>query len=255
VRRLRPIRHDDRLSVVDHLDELRTRILVSLASFAVAFGICFGWQRDAIIDIANRPLHGREPITLGVAEQFTTTLTLCAYAALLLALPVILYQAYAFVVPAFTPRERRVAMPLMLLIPVLFVGGAVFSYFVVVPAALKFLLHFEADRFNTQIRAREYYGFIGLSLVSVGILFQIPVGVLALTRLGVVSVDQLRRNRRYAVLVIAIVAAALPGVDPVSMIIEMLPLIVLYELSIVLARLFGRSREQVGDAIAPLEGT
>src|SRR6266536_2780161 len=252
--RFRPVSHEDRLSIVEHLDELRTRLVVSLLTFAVALALCF-WQNHFILKLVNRPLHGRTPLTLGVAEPFTTTLTVTAYAAILLSLPVVLYQRYAFVLPAFKPSERRVAFPLMMMIPFLFIAGVVFGYYVVLPAALKFLLNFNSDQFNTQIRARDYYSFVSLSLLSIGVLFQVPVGVLALTRLGVVSPRQLRKNRRYAILAIAVIAALLPGVDPVSMLIEMVPLVLLYELSILLAVAFGRPAEEVSDRVVSAEGS
>src|SRR4051795_5249364 len=242
--KLRPIGHEDRLSVVEHLDELRTRIIISITAFGVALGLCF-WQNHLLLRIVNHPLgHHHKPTTLGVAEPFTTTLTVSAYAAILLALPVVLYQLYAFVLPAFSPTERRVALPLLMMVPFLFMGGVAFGYFVVIPAALKFLLHFNTDEFHVQIRARDYYSFIALTLISVGIVFQVPVFILALTRLGVTTPQKLRRNRRYAFLVCAVVAAALPGVDPVSMLLEMAPLVVLYEISILLAKAFGTPRER-----------
>jgi sec-independent protein translocase protein TatC len=236
--RIKKIDHGERLALTGHLDELRTRVLVSLAAFGVALGLCF-WQNHLILAAVNVPLHGKQLLTLGVAEPFTTTVMLAAYAAILLALPVVLYQLYAFVLPAFNRTERKVALPLMLMVPVLFVGGAAFAFFVVVPAALQFLLHFNADQFQTQLRAREYYSFLSLTMISCGIVFQVPVGVLALTRLGITSAAGLRAKRRYAWLGCAVVAAALPGVDPVSMLLEMVPLVALYELSIVLAALFG----------------
>ncbi len=252
-RRIRPVGHDDRLSLVDHLDELRTRIILALLAFGVALALCF-WQNHLILRIINEPLHGRKPITLGVAEPFTTTFTLSAYAAILISLPVILYQLYAFILPAFTPVERRVAMPLLLMVPFLFIAGVVFGYYVVMPAALKFLLHFNTHQFNVQIRARDYYSFVTMTLVACGLLFQIPVAILGLNRLGVVTPRQLRKNRRYAILVIAVLAMLLPGVDPVSMLIEMVPMIVLYELSILLAVAFGRPSEDVSDQVVSAEG-
>src|SRR5690242_21209245 len=121
-RRIRPVSHDDTLSLVEHLDELRNRIIVSLIAFGVALGLCF-WQNHLILRIVNDPLNGRKPITLGVAEPFTTTFTLSAYAAILIAMPVVLYQLYAFILPAFTPKERHIAMPLLLMVPFLFIAG------------------------------------------------------------------------------------------------------------------------------------
>src|SRR6266508_1524529 len=175
--RLGPVDFEDRLTLVEHLDELRTRIIISLAALTVAFGLCF-WQNHLLLDIANRSLPREiEPITFGVSEPFFTTITISGYAALVLALPVILYQTYAFILPALTQREKRVIVPFLLMVPVLFVAGVVFAYFVVFPAAVSFLLNFNTDEFNVQVRARDYYSFFAITLGAVGVLFQIPVGV------------------------------------------------------------------------------
>jgi sec-independent protein translocase protein TatC len=239
VGRLKPISPEDQVSLVDHLGELRERLVASLAALGVAFAICF-WQSDLLLELANGPLPaGHERlITFGVTEPFTTTLTVSAYGALILALPVVLFQAYAFILPAFSKHQQRAIVPLLLLIPALFVAGIAFGYFVVLPAATGFLLNFNDAQFNIQVRASEYYSFFATTLLACGVVFQVPVGILSVTRLGIVTVDQLKQNRRYAYLACSIAAAALPGVDPVSIIIETVPLILLYELSIVLARIF-----------------
>jgi sec-independent protein translocase protein TatC len=260
VPRIKPIEHEDRLSIVEHLDELRSRLITCACVFAIALAVCF-WQNHALLDIANNPLPSNveEPITLGPAEAFTTTMTVSAYFAILVSLPVILYQLYAFVLPAFTPRERKVATPLLLLVPFLFIGGVVFCYFVVLPGALNFLLDFNADEFQNEVRARDYYSFVAMTEIAMGILFQVPVGVLAAVKLGITTPQKLRKNRRYAILVIAIVAALLPTIDPVTMLLEMVPLLVLFELSILLASAFGRPSEdaeaEVGDRLASAEGS
>jgi len=239
VAKIRPVAYEDRLTLVEHLDELRTRIIISVIAFAVALGLCF-WQNELLLEIANGPLPGdREPITFGVAEPFTTTLTISAYAALLLSLPVILYEAYAFVLPALSPRERAVIVPYLIAAPFLFVGGVVFAYFVVIPAATEFLLNFNESEFQIQVRARDYYSFFALTEISVGILFQIPIAILAVTRLGIVTPDQIAANRRYAILVIAVVAMLLPGTDPITMLLSMVPLVLLFEGSLLLARAVG----------------
>jgi sec-independent protein translocase protein TatC len=194
-------------------------------------------------------------VTLGVAEPFLTTLTVAAYAAILIAMPVILYELYAFVLPAFSPTERRVALPLLLMVPFLFIAGVAFAYFVVIPAALQFLLHFNQHQFNLQVRARDYYGFFSLTLIALGLVFQLPVFILGLVKVGITTPAKLRKNRRYAILVCAVVAAALPGVDPVSMLIEMVPLVALYELSILLAALLGRSSSEAAEPLASAEGS
>ena len=239
--RIRSAKYDEHLTLVEHLDELRTRLILSIAAFVVAFGVCF-WQNHRILTWLDNPLpHDRHPITLGVTEPFMTTITVTAYCALLVALPFVLYQVYAFVLPAFSPSERRVALPLLMLVPVLFIAGVAFGYFLVLDPAVHFLLNFNDNQFNVQVRARDYYSFVTMTLLAMGIIFQIPMGIIAATRLGITSPKQLRQQRRYAYLIITVVAALLPSIDPVSMLIEMVPLIVLFELSIVLASLFGQS--------------
>jgi sec-independent protein translocase protein TatC len=240
VARLRTARFDERLSLVEHLDELRTRIVVCVAVLVVAVGLCF-WQNHHLLHLINGPLPAhKKPFTLSPTEPFLTTFKISAYAGIILALPIILYQAYAFVLPALSPAERRVIVPFLVLVPFLFIAGVVFGYLVVLPAALKFLLNFNNDQFNVQVRASDYYSFVTITLLAMGIVFQVPMGILALTRLGIVSVDQLRHNRRYAYFILAVVAMLLPGTDPITMLVELAPLLVLYEFSIVLARIFGR---------------
>jgi sec-independent protein translocase protein TatC len=310
---LRSVRHDDQLSLVEHLDELRTRILVCLFAFAVCFGLAF-WQNDKVLEIVNRPFikatsgekargalartqtfnrsvgalasanaalarsladeedlsaatkaqavklaqqsealarsipsAERQPVTLGVAEPFTSTFKVAAYAALLFALPIILWQAYAFVLPAFSPSERKVALPLMMMVPFLFIAGAVFAYFVVLPSAIKVLQNFNSDNFDILVQARDLYKFTILTCVALGLLFQVPIGILGLTRMEIISVAQLRANRRYAILVIAVLAMLLPGTDPITMLLSMAPLIVLFEGSILLAALLERRSERRTD--------
>jgi sec-independent protein translocase protein TatC len=241
VRGIKRIAHDEAAPLVDHLTELRARVIASIAAFGTALALCF-WQNHLLLEILRGPLHGKRLITLGVAEPFTTTLTVAAYAAAVLALPILLYQLYAFMIPALAPGHQRAARGLALLVPVLFLAGAAFAFFVVVPAALQFLLHFNADQFNLQLRAKDYYSFVTLTTLSVGAVFQVPIAILALTRLGVLTPAKLRGARRYAYVACAVVAAALPGVDPVSMLLETVPLIALYELSIGLASAFGSPR-------------
>jgi len=253
VARYRAPQFDEHLTLVEHLDELRTRLIVSIAALVVASGLCF-WQNDLLLEIANKPLPGDlVPITFGVTEPFMTTVTLSVYAGILLAMPVILYQLYAYVLPAFSLQERRVVLPFLLAVPFLFIAGVVFAYFVVIPAATQFLLNFNASEFNIEVRAREYYSFFALTCISIGVLFQIPIGILAVTRLGIITPEQLGRNRKYAILVIAIVAMLLPGTDPVTMLISMLPLVVLFEVSLLLARAFGTPPEEAASGEAAEE--
>ena len=318
---LKPIAHDDRLTIVDHLDELRSRLIACAVTFAIAFVICF-WQNHALLSFLNEPLRDstptaqdpqgsgrlagvaaaqrqvrdglvaaarafeaidrtatlppsaqaalseavremsaaaqglprtnppRVPITTGVGEPFTATLTVVAYFALLFSLPVILYQAYAFVLPAFTPSERRVVLPLMLMIPFLFIAGVVFGYFLVLPPAVSFLQNFNNTDFDVLLQARDYYRFELMALIATGLAFQLPVGLLALNRLGLLSARKLRSSWRYAIVAIAVVAAILPGVDPVTTVILMVPMLLLYGLSIVLLTIADRKRERGGEVVA-----
>ncbi len=248
-RRVKAVSHEDRLTLVEHLDELRARLIVCIVVFGVALALCF-WQNHLLLEIAQGPLPDNrdELITFGVTEPFTTTLTVSAYGAVVLALPVVLWQLYAYVLPAFSQAERRTVLPLLLLFPVLFLAGIAFAYFVVMPAALRFLLDFNDGQFNIQLRARDYYSFFSMTEIACGLIFQLPLAIIAVTRLGIVRVEQLSENRRYAYLAIAVLAAALPGVDPVTMLIEMVPLLVLYELSILLARVLGRPGRSGGVA-------
>jgi sec-independent protein translocase protein TatC len=325
-RRLRPVAHEDRLSLVEHLTELRVRLVVAIVAFSAATAVCM-WQNHTLLDLLNRPLdatvsHGskdplvqgarydqavkrfllqnaavsrrlalteeeprtraellalarsgeqaallapkvraRRPVTLGVGEPFMETLKVSAYAGLLLSLPLILYELYAFILPAFSKREREVAVPAMVGIPILFVTGVVFGYFTVVPSAIKFLQNFNTDSFDVLVQAQPYYKFVILLLAAMGLLFQIPVFLVAANKLGIVSARMLSKNRRYAVLVIAIVAMVLPGQDPVTMTLLMLPMYVLYELSILVVWLLDRRARRhdaemeaaVEDADAPSE--
>jgi len=241
------------MALVDHLDELRARLVVCLAVFGVALALCF-WQNHLLLEIASAPLPAghQKLITFGVTEPFTTTFTVSAYAAIILALPFVLYQLYAFILPAFSKQQQRAIVPLLMMIPALFIAGVAFGYFLVLPAAAKFLLNFNDTQFNVQVQAKQYYSFFAMTVLACGIVFQVPVGILSVTRLGIVKVEQLTKNRRYAYLACALLAAALPGVDPVSMLIETAPLIALYELSIVLARIFGQpAPAPLADAPAP----
>jgi sec-independent protein translocase protein TatC len=318
---IRPVGFEDRLSLVDHLDELRTRLIVSGVVLAIAFGFCL-WQNHELLRIINKPLQaqtrkqvakgqgtvgqavvaqqavlkvahetqsalgalaapgsgvsasaraqlqpliaalgtdvkkiprnppGDNPVTLGVGEPFTTTLTVALYFALVLALPLILYELYGFILPALSPAERRVAVPLLTAIPFLFAGGVAFGYYVVLPAAVHFFVNFNASEFNVLVQASQFYKFAATVLLAMGVIFQVPVAILAATRVGLVTVRQLRHNRRYALVACAVVAAFLPG-DLITLVLETVPLYLLYEVSILVASFVGRAQAAgIGDATA-----
>ncbi len=330
-RRLAPIGHEDQLTLVDHLQELRNRLVSSLIFVTLVFVFTF-WQSERVLGFITQPVDNalsttknnedskkkdadevqfayqtavsaallalkddsadltkavgalkasktvradreltasiatlqdriakrakvlnqlkltapsidRRPITLGVTEPFLVTITSSLYAALLLALPFLLYQIYAFVLPAFTPRERTVALPLMLMVPFLFLGGVLFAYYLVLPQATDFLLNFNDGEFNIQVQGREAVKFVTSFLIAIGLMFQLPVGILAVARSGIVSVAQLRSSRRYVIVAFAVIAAVLtPTPDPATMLLAMAPLVVLYELSIIAASWLERVR-------------
>ncbi len=250
--RLRAAKFDEQMTLVEHLDELRNRIVVSAAVLVVACGLCF-WQNHLLLELANKPLPKGvdQPLTFGVTEPFMTTLKVSIYAGILIALPVLLYQAYAFMLPALKPTEKRFVRPFLLLVPMLFIAGVTFAYFVVIPAATKFLLNFNQGEFNIQVQARQYYSFIITTLLAVGFVFQVPMGIVAVTRLGIVTPQQLSQNRRYAYLILAVVAMFLPGTDPVTMLIELAPLLALFELSLILARAMGTPAERAPEPEPP----
>ncbi|MFZ0040108.1 MAG: twin-arginine translocase subunit TatC [Solirubrobacteraceae bacterium] len=303
---LRPIGHEDRLSIVDHLDELRSRLIICAIALGVAFALCF-WQNSLLLTALNKPLPAsvktaanhlggltkdsvsaardieasaalfrqlsvtgklsladratiaaaaskleaagqalpqttpkNVPITIGVGEPFTTTLTVCFYFALLLALPVLLYQAYAFIIPALSPNERRVALPVMLAAPVLFVIGVIFTYIIVLPAAIGFLQGYNSNQFNALVQAKPLYSFEVLTMAAIGLAFQLPLGLLGLRQIGVIDGSTLTKHWRYSVIAIAVIAAAMPGADPVTTGLETLPLVILFVASIFLLKFADR---------------
>jgi sec-independent protein translocase protein TatC len=305
-KRLRPIGHEDRLSVVDHLDELRTRLFVCLAVLVVAFGVCF-WQSGHLLNALNNPLHhlsrsarnhlsgvegdqvgerrnllnlasdlkglsqssqqdtgdralfaaaaqsaqgaadalpssttGVDPVTLGVGEPFTTTLSVSFWFALLISSPVLLYQLIAFIVPALSPRERTVVMPILVAAPVLFFAGIVFTYIIVLPAAIKFLQGYNGSHFQSLVQAAPLYSFEVLTMAAIGLAFEMPIVLLGLRAIGVINGTTLTRHWRYATVIIAIIAAAMPGADPVTTGLETAPLVVLFLASIVLLKIADR---------------
>jgi sec-independent protein translocase protein TatC len=307
---IRTVGHEERLSLIDHLEELRTRLIVSGVAFAIVFGLCF-WQNHALLSFINRPLHkqteqqvlrgegpagatwlaqkgvlevakdtqkalgalsapasglppatraglagaisklqadvsriprspsGIDPTTLGPGEPLTATLTVTLYFSLVIALPLILFELYGFLLPAFSPSERRVVMPLLVSIPFLFAAGAAFGYLVVLPTAVHFLQNFNASQFNVMVQANQYYKFAATVLLAMGLAFQAPVVILGAVRAGLVTPRQLRRHRRYALLVCAGVAAFLPG-DAFTLVLETVPLYLLYEASILIASVAAR---------------
>jgi sec-independent protein translocase protein TatC len=235
----RRLGQDEVAGLVDHLGELRTRLMVSSVALAAGFGVAYALHGH-LIHWLNKPLDGRKPVTFAVTEPFMTSMKVSLFAGFALALPVILWQVWGFLAPAIRKGTERVLLACVAFASLLFAGGLAFGYTVALPAAVHFLTNYDDDIYNIQIRASSYYSFAIMVLLSVGIVFELPVFILALVRLGITSATKLRRNRRIGYVVVAAVAVALPGVDPVTTLFEMAPLMVLFESSIWLSVLLER---------------
>jgi sec-independent protein translocase protein TatC len=239
----------DNAELVVHLDELRSRLIICLVGLAGGTAIAFAFHHR-LLELLNRPLPGprRHPVTFGVAEPFSTSFKVSLYAGLALALPIILWQVWSFLAPAVAASAQRAIAAFVVAATALFGVGVAFGYGVVLPPALHFLTNYDAGVYDIQIRASDYYSFVLVVLVALGVVFELPIFILALVRLGVTSADKLRRNRRIGIVATAALAVALPGVDPVTTVFEMVPLVALFEASIWLAVWFERRRRG-----APLE--
>jgi sec-independent protein translocase protein TatC len=187
----------------------------------------------------------KKPITIGLGEPFSTSITVAFAFALFLGLPLLLWQAWAFVAPAVPPADRRAVRPLLALAPLLFLAGVAFAYVLVLPPAVRFLQGFNHGAFDALVQARDYYRFELTTMLALGAIFQLPVVMLVLGRVGLLGSATLRAKRRYAVVALAALAAALPGTDPVTTLLELVPLLALYELSIVMLRMSERRRPSV----------
>ena len=235
---------EDRAELVDHLGELRGRLLIALVAVGVGFTIAFIFHGD-ILNWLNQalPEGRRRPVTLSVAEPFVTSLKVSLYAGFALALPVILWQAWSYLAPAVHQNTRRTVAGFVAFASLLFVAGVAFSYAIALPAAVHFLTSYDSALYDIEVRAKDYYSFALMVLLSVGLVFQLPIFLLGLVKLGVTSSTRLRRNRRLGYVAMAALAVALPGVDPVTTALEMAPLVLLFEASIWLAVLFERRWE------------
>lgn len=318
-KRLRPISHEDQLSVVDHLDELRSRLIVCASVLVVVFAVGF-WQNSHLLNALNAPLKdlsktarnhisgitgdqvgersqllnavgdlqllarsstlapgdraliaaaashfegaakalpstsaGPVPITTRPGEPFTVSLTVSFYFAILVSLPLLLYELFAFIVPALRPREKAIALPTMIVAPVLFFAGVLFTYILVLPPAIKFLQGYNASQFQALVQAQPLYSFEVLTMGSIGLAFEMPLVLLGLRAAGVIDGNTLTKHWRYAIVIIAVIGAAMPGADPVTTGLETAPLVVLFLASIVLLKAADRraARRAAAEEPAP----
>lgn len=233
LRRLpRRLGYGEEATLVEHLDELRSRLIVSIVAVGVFFPLAYVFH-EHLVEWLIKPLpDDKRLVTLGVTEPFTTSVKLSFYAALALAFPVLVWQAWSFFAPAVEQGRQRIVARFVALATLLFATGMAFSYFIVLPKALGFLTGFDDELYDIQIRASYYLSFVALMIFATGLVFQLPIFVLALVRLRILTTDQLRRNRKMSYVILLGAAILLPTVDPVSLAFEVVPLWVLFELSI-----------------------
>jgi sec-independent protein translocase protein TatC len=235
----RRLRHGEEATLVEHLGELRARLIVSLVAVAAGFAVAYGFH-DRLLNWLNRPLppHLRKPVTLSPIEPFTTSIWISLWAGLLLALPIVFWQLWSFLAPAIEEHRQRSIAVLVAFATVLGLGGVVFGYYVILPPAIHFLTNYDSSHYTILIRARDYYRFVSFVLLGVALAFEVPVFVLALVRLRIMTAAQLRRTWRVGVFLMTVIGVLLPGVDPVSTILSVIPLVTLYVLAIGLATFF-----------------
>ncbi len=255
--RVRRVDPDDQLTLSEHLGELRSRLVVCVTTLLVVGGVAF-WQWEKILRWLTKPangaldtynqnhhtqLHHIQFLATSPTSAFFAAFSLSMDVAILVTLPLLTYQIYAFVIPAFSHEHHKRIRGLAFLVPALFLLGVAFAWYLVLPPALRFLLNFGGDQFNVQLTATEYLQFITMLMLAMGVIFEMPAIMYTLAKMRIISAQLMRRTWRYAVVLLAVVAGVLPGADPVSFTFEFVPLLVLYGFSYVLVRAVDRNRE------------
>ena len=254
----RRLHHGEEATLVEHLDELRSRLIICLFAIVPAFILAFAFHEHIVAWLTGPLPDDKDLVTFGVTEPFTTSVKVSMIAAIGLVLPVLLWQVWAFLAPAVAPNFERVALVFVAFATALFAAGVFFMYYVVLPRALDFLTNYDAELYDIQIRASYYYTFVAMTMLGGGLAFLMPVFVLALVRLRILTSTRLRQNRKIAFVILLIFAALLPTVDPVSLAFEIIPLLLLFEGSIWLAVLMERrlpEEESWEKELAELEGS
>jgi len=231
----RRLDHGEEATLVEHLDELRSRLIIALFAIVPAFALTFAFHERIMKWLVGPLPNDKKLVTLGVVEPFTISIKVSLIAAIAITLPVILWQVWAFLSPAVEPHFQRVVLGFVALATGLFVLGVLFMYYVVLPRALDFLTSYDSNIYDIQIRANYYYSFAALTLLAGGLGFLMPIFILGLVRLRILTTQRMRSNRSIAYVLLLVFAILLPTVDPVSLMFETVPLIVLYEGSIWLA--------------------
>ena len=236
--------NDPKLTLTTHLMELRKRLIISLAALFFSVVVCFFWGQELLSELLMAPLQrlNQELVLIAVTEGFYFQIKIAFWGGFFLALPVILWQGSAFILPALYSNERKLFWTLFITTVVLFGAGVVFAYTVVLDLALKFLLlEFNAG-LNTMLSATKYLSFIVAFLLPFGAIFEIPVLVLLLTKMKLITPAQLRKKRRYIILAIFILAAILTPPDVISQVLLALPMLLLYEISILVSYLVSHDK-------------
>jgi sec-independent protein translocase protein TatC len=249
----RRLSYGEEATLAEHLEELRWRVFIVLGALALGAIVAFVFHNQ-VLDWLNHPLPAdrRKVTTLGVVEPFSVTITVSMYVGFVLALPVIVWQIWAFFMPAFEPGIEKRLLALVAAAIGLGAAGVAFGYWVLLPRAIHFLTHYDDKHFNHIIQAKPYYGFVTTVMLGIVVVFQLPLVVLGLVAIGAISSRGLRKNRRIGYFVVAVIALALPGPDPVTTALELLPMWALFEGSIWVAVLFERRRRRAG-TLATLE--
>lgn len=242
----------DKIPFTAHLEELRKRLITCFIAVAAGFAISYGFK-EMLFGVLTRPLiavmkQGETLIYTGLPEAFFTFLKVAFLSGLILASPVIIYQFWMFVAPGLYDREKRLLIPIVALSSIFFVGGALFGYFIVFPLGFQFFLGFATETIRPMPSMKEYLGFAAKLLLAFGLVFELPLVLTFLARLGIVSVEFLKKNRKYAILLFFVGSAVLTPPDVVTQVMMAVPLMVLYEVSIVGARIFGRKKEAPASA-------
>jgi len=236
----RRLQHGEEATLVEHLDEFRSRLIISIFVLVPAFVLTFVFH-EQIMEWLTGPLpNDRKLVTFGVTEPFTTSVKVSLIAAIAIALPVLLWQVWSFLAPAVDEHLQRVVLVLVALATALFACGVVFMYYIVLPRALDFLTTYDEELYDIQIRASYYYSFVAWTLLAGGLAFLMPIFILGLVRLRILTSSRLRQNRRIAFVCLLVFAILLPTVDPVSLAFEVIPLLLLFEASIWLSVLMER---------------
>ncbi len=251
---------DGKLPFTEHLEELRKRLVISAIAVGIGFLASYGFSEQLYMLLAM-PIKAvmqedNSFIFTSLTEAFFTYLKLALFSGVVLASPVILYQVWAFIAPGLYKREKKYAFPFVILSTFFFLAGVLFCFLVVFPIACKFFAGFaESGIIEMKLKMSDYLSFSCKFMLAFGAVFEMPIFILFLSRMGIVTHAQLKKNRKYVLILAFVLAAFLTPPDIVSQVLMAVPLILLYELSIVIAKIFGKKRENLEEETGASEET